>query len=322
MKAIMQKFILKTVGLVLLTGTLIFNACTPDDGTDGGGNDVAPQASLVAETGFISANSEVDAGSIFKVKLRTTPGTNQIKTVEILEEGVKLATTRFTINAGAITANNPFLITGTAKGGATYDIAIQASTNAQETKRYTFVITDDNNLTDEVTVDITTKGTLLEELTGKLLRNQDGPAGQGGLDLDTGESVGSVATSTGNPAIDTSYKRAEINDEGNVSTSNSTWRQVISPTNGAAVRYIDKGKLPETFSFETVKTQEEIVGAFDSGIKFTAVGGDFESNKLVEGDVFTVKTADNRYFIIKVTKITVTAGDNNDSYTFSIKKKK
>ncbi len=328
MKTMMQQFFLKTVGLVLLSGTLIFNACT-DDTTGGGGgsNDVPPQASLVAESGFISANADVDASAPFKVKLRTTPGTNQIKSIEILEEGVKLPTTRFTINGGAITSNNPFLVTGTSKGGATYEIAIQASSNFQETKRYTFVITDDKNVTDEVAVDITTKGTQLVEFTGKLLLNQDGPAGQGGLDLDTGESVGSIASSTGNPAIDTSYKRAEINDEGNVSPTNNTWRQVISPTNGAAVRYVDKGKLPETFSYDNVKTQEEIVNAFDTGIKFkeVVVNGmvvDFESNKLAEGDVFTVKTADNRYFIIKVTKITVTPNDNNDFYTFSIKKKK
>lgn len=320
MKAIMQKFFLRTVGLVLLTGTLIFNACTPDDGTDGGGgSDVAPQISLVSESGFISDNAQVDAGVPFKVKIRVTAGSNDVSAVKVLEEGVALPTSRFTINGGAITTNNPFVVE---KKGAIYELTINVHDGFQVTKRYTFEVTDSKQLKDDVVIDITTKGTALTELVGKLLLNQDGPAGQGGLDLDTGESVGSVASSTGNPAVDTSYKRAEINDEGNVSASNSTWRQVISPTNGAAVRYIDKGKLPETFSFETVKTQEEIIGAFDSGIKFTQVGGDFESNKLAVGDTFTVKTADNRYFIIKVTKITTTTNDNNDYYTFSIKKKK
>jgi len=324
----MQKFFYQLLGVAFLTGTLFFSACSPEE--DGGGdNDVAPQATLVAESGLISDNAEVAPGTTFVVKLRTTPGTSQIKTVTVLEDGVKLPFDRFTIKEGGttITTNNPFLVLGTSKGGSIYELAIKAHTGINITKKYTFEVADDNGRTDEVAVNITTKGTELVELTGKLLRNQDGPAGQGGLDLDTGESVGSIATMTGNPAIDTSYKRAEINDEGNVSNTNSTWRQIISPTNGAAVRYIDKAKLPENFSYENVKTLEEIIGAFDSGIKFkeVVVNGmivDFESNKVVEGDVFTVKTPDNRYFIIKVTKITVTSNDNNDSYTFSIKKKK
>lgn len=317
----MQKFI-QILGFVLL-GTLLFTtACSEDTTGTGGTNDVSPSASLVAGTGFISANSEVEPGATFKVQLKLLSGSSQLQTVTILEEGIKLAITRFSINNGAITSNNPFLVVGTLKDGGTYEIAIKAHDGSKVTKRYTFEVADEKQRTSQVAVDLTTKGTDLTEFTGKLLLNQDGAAGQGGLDLDTGDSVGSLQSNTGNPAIDTSYKRAEINDEGNVSTTNAAWRQVISPTNGAAVRYIDKGKLPETFSYENVKTQEEIVGAFDSGIKFTQVGGDFESNKLAEGDTFTVKTADNRYFIIKVTKITVTTNNNNDFYTFSIKKKK
>lgn len=316
MKTIMQKFILQVFGFLLL-GTLLFTTACSEDTTDPAANDVAPSASLLAGTGLVSANSQVDAGSIFKVQLKVLAGSNQLQSVTILEEGTKLATTRFSINNGAITSNNPFLLVGTAKDNATYDIAIKVHDGFQVTRKYTFQVTDEKLKTDEVSIDITTKGTELTELTGKLLKNQDGPAGQGGLDLDTGESVGSVQVGQ-----DTSFKRAEINDEGNVSMSNSKWRRVISPTNGAAVRYIDKSKLPETFSYENVKTQEEVIAAFDSGIKFTQVGGDFESNEVKVGDTFTVKTADNRYFIIKVTNITETTGDNNDFYTFSIKKKK
>lgn len=318
----MQKFVLQILSFVFVSSLLFVTACTDDTTGTGGTNNIAPSASLGSSTGFVSANAEVDAGSTFKVQLKLLAGSNKLQSVSILEEGVKLATSRFSINSGAITSNNPFLLVGTAKDGATYEIAVKVHDGFKVTKRYTFEVTDEKQLTSQVAIDITTKGTELTEFTGKLLKNQDGPAGQGGLDLDTGDSVGSVATNTGNPAIDTSYKRAEINDEGNISTSNTTWRQVISPTNGAAVRYIDKSKLPENFSYENVKTQEEVIGAFDSGIKFTQVGGDFESNKLAEGDTFTVKTADNRYFIIKVTKITVTTNDNNDFYTFSIKKKK
>lgn len=328
MKTMIHKYFLQIVGLTLFTGTLLFNACTPDDTTGGGGNEIAPQVSLVSESGYVSNNAQVELGGTFTVKLRTTPGTNSIKTITILEEGVKLSTSNFTVkeNGQTLTSNNPLLVVGNSKGGSIYEITIQAAAT-EATKRYTFEVTDDGSLTDQVAIDITTKGAQLTELTGKLLLNQDGPEGQGGLDLDTGESVGSIATNTGNPAIDTSYKRAEINDEGNVTKNSTEWRQVISPTNGAAVRYVDKTKLPENFSYENVKTETEIISAFDLGIKFTPVmeNGmvvDFESNKVQVGDVFTVKTADNRYFIIKVTKIVVTPNDNKDYYEFSIKKKK
>lgn len=325
----MQKFFLQFLSVTLI-GTMIFFTACADDTTDGGGggSDDAPSASLVASTGLINDNAEVAPGSIFKVQLKLQAGTDKLKTFKILEEGVNLPTTRFTITSGGvtITPNNPFLLVGAVKDGATYEISIQAHSDIS-TKRYTFEVTDDKNRTDQVAVNITTKGAELTEFTGKLLYNQDGPTGQGGLDLDTGESVGSLASNTGNPAVDTSFKRAEINDEGNVTGSTTVWRQVISPTNGAAVRYIDKSKLPENFSYESVTTQEQVIGAFDSGIKFNEVREngvvvDFESNKLAVNDVFTVKTADNRYFIIKVTKITPTATDNNDFYTFSIKKKK
>ncbi len=321
----MQKFFLQFLSVALIGTMIFFTACADDTTDGGGGNETAPSASLVASTGLISDNAEVAPGSIFKVQLKLQAGTDQLKTFKILEEGVNLPATRFTITSGgtAITPNNPFLLVGAVKDGATYEISIQAHSDIS-TKRYTFEVTDDKNRTDQVAVNITTKGAELMEFTGKLLLNQDGPAGQGGLDLDTGESVGSVLSSTGNPAVDTSYKRAEINDEGNTTATSDTWRQVISPTNGAAVRYIDKSKLPENFNYENVTTQEQVIGAFDSGIKFTQVGGDFESNKLSVGDTFTVKTADNRYFIIKVTKITITSapGDDKDFYTFSIKKKK
>lgn len=327
MKTMIHKYFLQIVGLTLFTSTLLFHACTPDD-TTGGGNEIAPQVSLVSESGYVSNNAQVELGGTFSVKLRTTPGTNSIKTITILEEGVKLPTSNFTVkeDGKTITSNNPLLVVGNSKGGSIYEITIQAAAT-EATKRYTFEVTDDGNLTDQVAIDITTKGAQLTELTGKLLLNQDGPAGQGGLDLDTGESVGSIATNTGNPAIDTSYKRAEINDEDNITKNSNEWRQVISPTNGAAVRYVDKTKLPENFSYENVKTEAEIISAFDLGIKFNTVTEngmvvDFESNKVQLGDTFTVKTADNRYFIIKVTKIVVTPNDNNDYYEFSIKKKK
>jgi len=320
MKAIMKKHFLQVVSFALLTGTLLFNACT-DDTIGGGDNDVAPQASLVAESGVVSDDTQVEPGATFVVKLRTTPGSNQIKSVRILEEGVNLPTSRFTINSGSITSNNPFLVTGTSKGGDVYQIAIKAQTG-ESTKRYTFEITDDNNLTDEVAIDITTK---VSELTGKLLLNQGGPAGQGGLDLDTGESVEGT-----NPTRDTSFYRAEINDEG-INTDlalDKNWRQRISAVedNGATIRYPNSSST-ENFSYANVTTYEQAKAAYDSGKAFTAAdpkGGSEKVSEVVKvGDVFLIRRTNGtsaNYYVIKVTNITVTPADNKDSYTFSIKR--
>ncbi len=318
----MKKLLFKVLFLLFLSMAFL-TSCTEDTTTGGGGGTpIPPLASLVAETDFISSNAEVDAGAIFKVKLRLQTGSSDLKSVKILEDGVNLATTRFSVNGGAITSNNPLLITGTSKTGATYEIAIEAHDGFKVTKRYTFEVTDDNNLTDAVFVDITTKGEQVSVLTGKLLLNQAGPDGQGGLDLDTGESVGSILGNTGNPAIDTSYKRAEINDEG-IDLGKplaSNWLRQISGTNGAEVRYIG-GSMPENFDFDNVKFREEIVAAFDNGRKFTAKDstGELISDPLKVGDILTVKRGD-KYYMIKVTKINITTNDNNDSYEFSIKK--
>ncbi len=313
----MQKFIFQIVGLTLITGILLFNACT-DDTTGGGDSDIAPQASLVAESGVISDNAEVAPSAPFVVKLRTTPGSNQIKAISVLEEGVKLPTARFTVkeNGQALTTQNPLLVLGTSKGGSVYEITVTAHTG-ESTKRYTFEVTDDNNLTDQVSVDITTK---VIELTGKLLLNQAGPEGQGGLDLDTGNSV------EGEDPTVASYKEAEINDEG-INTDlalDKNWRQRISAVedNKASIRYPGSG-LPENFDYAGVTTYEQAKAAYDSGKAFTAPdprGGSEKVSDVVKvGDVFLVKRESN-YYVLKVTKINVTAADNKDSYEFSIKR--
>lgn len=316
----MKKFLFQLLGLTILCN-VILTSCAEDDPLGTGGTPLAPVASLVVESGFVSDTATVDPGAEFKVKLRLQTGSDELRSVKILEDGVNLAPARFKINDGNITANNPFLITGSSKSGATYEITVTAHEGFEVTKRYTFEVTSDDNLTDDVFVTITTSGIPVMELTGKLLLNQAGPAGQGGLDLDTGESVGSVMSNTGNPAIDTSYKRAEINDEGiNNGPLETNWLQQISGTNGAEVRYIG-GAMPENFNFDNVKFVEEIVAAFDTGRNFTAKDstGELISDPLKVGDVLTVKRG-TKYYMIKVTKINVTTNNNNDSYEFSIKK--
>ncbi len=312
----MQKVLFQWAGILLFFSVLLVACNSEDDNGGGTKTPVPPLASLVAEAGVISENAEVNPGEIFRVKLRLQTGSADLRSVRILEEGVNLPTDRFTINAGAIISNNPFLITGTSKTGATFEIAIKAHEGFRVTKRYTFEVNSDDNLTDQVAINITTKGEQVSELTGKLLLNQAGPAGRGGLDLDTGNGTGTVAS-------DPSSANAEIRDMGiDLSKPLATnWRQQIAGMNNAVIRTIG-GTMPENFNYDNVKFKEEIIAAYNSGNDLTLTDATTSlkiTSPLKVGDIFTVRRGDN-YYLIRVTKINVTNSDNNDSYEFSIKK--
>ncbi len=313
----MKKFLLQITGLALLTGLLLTTGCTEDGTTDpGGGSDIPPLISLASEIDFVSTDAEVDAGGTFSVKLRLQTGTNPLQSVRIREDNTNLPNNRFVINGGAITSNNPFLITGASKSGATFEIDIQVHDGFQETKTYNFEVTDEKGLTDAVSLAITTKGEAVTTLTGVLL-NQAGPAGQGGLDLNTGDGTGTVGS-------DPSTTNAEIRDMGiDINQPNAqNWRQQIAGINGAVIRTIGGG-MPENFNFGAVAFKEEIAAAFESGNDLTATlmvsGVTYDvTSPLKEGDIFTVKR-DDEYYLVQVAKITVTASDNQDSYEFNIK---
>lgn len=315
----MKKFLLRITGLALLTGLLLTTSCTEDGTTDpGGGTAIPPLASLAAEAGFVSANAEVESGSVFSVKLRLQTGSSDLKSVRIQENNVNLPTSRFSINSGAIASNNPFLITGSSKTGVTYQIDIQVHDGFQETKTYTFQVTDDGNLTDMVSIEVTTKGEPVTTLTGVLF-NQAGPTGTGGLDLDNGNGTGSTAA------------EAEIRDLGldcTIPAPGLNWRRQIGSVNGADLRKVDLTKV-ENFTFANVTFSEQIIGAYDAGT--TLADGESTncananktnvtdvSAKLIVGDLFTVKKGD-KYYLIRIDQINETAMNNEDNYVLSIK---
>ncbi len=159
-------------------------------------------------------------------------------------------------------------------------------------------------------------GTPVSVLEGILL-NQSGPSGQGGLDLDTGTSTGTVSS-------DPNTAKAEIRDEGIINLQNDpTWKQQISGMNGSVVKYIVKGTngVSESFSFDQVTYNEQIVALFANGVNFTQKSTDGQrdvSNKVNPGDLFVVKNGDKHYLLV-VKSIKVTNDDNKDSYTFDVK---
>lgn len=313
----MQKLFLKLTGLAILITAIFVSGCQEDDPIIT--NPLPPVARLLAEAGFISSDAEIAPGEVFKVKLDLQTGDNPLQSVNIYIDGAKLATDKFEVNGGAITSNNPFLITGADKNGVIYEISITAEDHVNMTHTYQFEVIDDKQEKDDVSIDITTKGTPITTLTGVLF-NRAGPTGTGGLDLDEGIGTG---TTTGN------YQEAEIKDEGiDQSLPQATnWKRQISGINGSVVRILGAG-TPEGFKFDDVTTLEAIVALYDDGEQLpnTNTQGERVSAKLVVGDVLTVKRDDN-YYLIRVDEVNEVhigenqPGNNDDNYVFSIKRK-
>lgn len=214
------------------------------------------------------------------------------------------------------------MILGVDKDGVTYDINIlpAAAQTVGDITTYSFTVTDSNGATDLVDIVITTAaepGTPITfNMTGVLF-NQAGPAGTGGLDLDTGAGVGSANAT------------ADIRDLGiDCALPNATnWRQQIGTVNGADMRKVDISQL-ENFSFATVDKTEVILEAYTSGTALadgssTTCGGATVavtdvSAPVTVGDMFVV-FANAKYYLIKIDEVNTTASTNGDNYKLSIK---
>ena len=302
----------------LLVSMIAFTSCNSDDDPILGNPTVTPPSiSLTPGDKLISGDAEIEVGEDINIKLSLFKGDNSLRSFSIMEDGTNVAANRMIIDGGAVTSQNPFLLVGGAADGADYDITITTDAGIDEARIYTIEVEDEANETASVQfqVRVVFVGTPLdEELTAKLLLNQGGGAGQGGLNLFTGEGTGTVGS-------DASSADAHIKDEGidldKVAAEN--WIQRISGINGSEIRIPGAGNV-EGFSYETVATKEEIVEAFSAADELTETNSDGELVTPIVNidDVFLVKNGEN-YWLLKVTNVNVTDSNNDDSYEFSIK---
>ena len=117
-------------------------------------NNVAPSAGLLAEGGFVLGSETVETEEAFKVKLSTSSGTANLKSVAIKEDGVIVDFSRLTINGVGASAN-PILLFTPDTEGFIWEIEVVAHSDVS-TKSYLFEVTDELDLTNDVFVDITT----------------------------------------------------------------------------------------------------------------------------------------------------------------------
>ncbi len=268
----------------------------------------SPTIELVDEAGFVANDTTLNQGDTLRVKLNIIAGTNVLSSLTFLENGTDIAADR--VNFGGFPLNaNPTPIPAAGE----YEVSIVLPDLANVTYDYAFIAADDDGLSDEVRVSVATDSVItttpVTELTGKLLLNAGGQAGQGGIDLLTGESTGTKFVQSA--PNDTSYLRADLKDEGidiNLPAAQN-WKQMVSEVNNSDLRIPD----PST-DFTTVTTKEDILAAWALGVDASA------SDKVELDDTFLIYSEqDDTYFIINTTNIVITPSDNNDYYEFTIK---
>jgi len=278
---------------VLLAGLMIFSACeeTPPPVP------VLPTITLVEEAGFVNDGDSVVTETEFFVKITATQGDDLLNRLAVSENSTDITElTRLTFD-GDVAGSNPTPLPTEAQTGFTWTVGIVSSKDAG-TNTYTLSVTDATGNVAQVSFDIVTE-VGLETSTGYLLLNQAGPAGTGGLDLDTGDGTGSADP------------EAEIKDEGidlGAPSNDLNWKQQISAANSAAIRIPDAG-----LSYDDLNNSTQLEAAYEAGLDVTI------TDKVEIGDVFLVKNGE-KYYVIKTVNVTVTPNDNGDSYEFEIKK--
>ncbi len=271
---------------------------------------VGPSAAAIAEGNYISSSAVFPSGVPFEVLLAAQSGSTPIQSVTILEDGLPIDDlTRIQANGQQFPAN-PWIFS---EGQAALDWVVSIRNAESGDHLYEIIVADANGETSIVPIEIFGQATgtnITNSLTGKLLFNQAGPAGTGGINLFTGESVGSTDAS------------AHLRDEGiDLSVGASVnWNQQISGANNSVIRLVSAISQPEGFSFGGIQFQEEIQDLFATGQELTLTNdaGRAITPFVIVGDIFAVQNGAD-FFLVEVTNIVVSDDTNDDYYELSIK---
>lgn len=314
----MKNFLSLFATAFLLSGALFLTSCGEDDTT---GPDTGTDTDPTVAISNVSATT-VEGGSTITFTVTAAKGTNDLTSLTVTEDGEILGTDRYSITEytdNGITLNNPQLLTGNDIDNFVYtvNITVPAENPVPEDDTdyvYDVTVADDKGNVDSDFVTVTVEGeetvvptTPLDDTLLGVLFNQGGPAGTGGLVLETGASVGSAAGDIRDMGIDTDQQPA------------NNWRQQIGPSNGSTMRVVNTDNLPEGFTFANTSNKEEIIAAFDTGDDLTLEVNGLPATDIVEvGDLYVV-VQNGVYYLLSIADIDVTAADNDDSYTIDIK---
>jgi len=244
---------------------------------------------------------EAPANTLVSVNVAATMGTYDIASISVLEDGVEISDLSRIRFDNVEFDDNPMPLFSPQSEGFTESVIIRTINGNHD---YIIRITDteDNSAEGAFSIVETMTSTALDESYDfVLVSNASGP-NQGGLDLDAGVAVASASPD------------AELRDLGiDLNQPNaSNWLQQVEAVNGSTLRIVNVGNLPDGFSYDSVVSKEEVTDAFNSGNTVDP------SPALQIGDLLAVSSATNIY-LIRVDDIVVTASDNEDFYSFSIK---
>lgn len=264
---------------------------------------VTPPSITFMGSGMLSS----DLGNLVSIPVMATAGSSPLTQIAIYLDGAFVPFEELFIGSEMFPAN-PAALIGTAQ--QVFDESILIRTNKVGEAVYTIEVTDEAGEVASVDITVNT-GTPVTMIEGALL-NSDGPAGQGGLDLDTGNSVGSADATS------------DIKDEG-IDLSqpiDANWLQQISGANGAEIRALIKGEngLTENYSFENIAASEQIEALWSNGSALTMTNsdGDQITDELMGGENFVVFSNSN-YYLIAIKDVVATPDNNNDQYVIDIK---
>ncbi len=252
---------------------------------------------------FVTDATDVAPDSWFCVNLEGTRGANApLVTLTVQENGSDMTDlARLEYNGTTFDAN-PLTLPAADVDGFVSTVRVRSVATQGTASTYTFVVTGGSNGTASTDINITTTAAApnITNLTGVLL-NAGGPAGQGGLDLETGTSTGSNDST------------ADIKDQGiDIALPNATnWIQRIAPV-GTNILTVAPSSSEFPTAFEDIQYQSQIEDAYNLSSQVT------QSEVVNIGDVFLLNNGTN-IFIIKCTNVNVTNSDNSDSYTFDVK---
>jgi len=263
-----------------------------------------------------------DAGTLVQIPIEGKAGSDALQTISVFVDGdpdlVPVPADRLyygEISAAGQFTDNPYTIPTEDQESFTRDIYIRAQ-DGQSKENYIIAISDGVNDPVFVEVVINTfpggvEGNPLGLRMGVLL-NAAGPAGTGGLDLDSGAGTGSRD------------ENAEIKDNGidtDLGPANN-WLQRISGVNGTTLKQLvpNTNGLSESFSFDALELDTQLRDIWGNGVEFAGVNDSGEpwSETVQVGDIFIAENS-GKYYALLVTNIDVNPETNGDSYTFDIK---
>lgn len=280
----MKKFQKVFLGM-LAAGAVLFTSCGGD------GEDEEPVGPSLNYIGASSVDTTIAPGESFTFSITATKGDVDMDEITFREGGNPLSSARFTVE-GYTSEDGGVSLSGGDKNDFDKDITLVAG---DESSTIAIAVIDKDGETAGLSVSITVEepvtSTPLVETTGHMIYNADG-SNSGSFDLSAADNVTSASAD------------GDIQDQG-LNADVSAWEQKIAPENGAAMISITAAEYADL-------DEETVASVFTAGTEITL------SDELAVDSAFLF-SVDGTYYAIKVTAVDVTASDNNDSFTFSLK---